>query len=481
MSETSSKRPRFRFRVFILEGIVVVLAAIVLLLFFVDSRRPPNRSEQRVACMSNLRDLGLALALYGNENGDLYPPAEQWCDLLARQFSRETGQSPKKFKKTRRCPEVAKDGWGYALNSLARLTGDPNVVLVFESDVGWNGFGGSELLVTGRHRGDGCNVLFVDGHVEFVKTEKLAGLKWTDPDSLPGELPNARRPRNDRELKSWLENMVWYHRFTTEEVRAATGLTEVGIRAAQVKFNIRPDGRPERDAGAPLLVLPYPGGRHPRIGFLAGAIDPQRETKFSVFTPWDANSYVVLDIPEAIWSNLGLTYLAHTHIDTIWTQQGIELEKLEWTRRLDGRLEIKRTLPNGIAFGAMVRPTPEAVHMEMWLKNGTTEPLSDLRVQNCVMPKMAAGFAALTNENKVFTDPYVACRNEEGTRWIITAWEGCQKPWGNEDCPCFHSDPKFPDLEPGQEHRLRGWLSFYEGQDIEGEFKRIEATGWRRP
>ena len=66
--------------------------------------------------------------------------------------------------------------------------------------------------------------------------------------------------------------------------------------------------RPQRTADEPLLVLPYPGGRHPRTGFLEGAMRPQRETKISIFTPWDNHSYVVLDIPEAIWSNLGLTY-----------------------------------------------------------------------------------------------------------------------------------------------------------------------------
>ena len=229
-----------------------------------------------------------------------------------------------------------------------------------------------------------------------------------------------------------------------------------------------------------MLVLPYPGGRHPRIGFLEGAVDPQRETKVSVFTPWDPNGYVVVDVPEAIWSNLGLTYLAHKHIDTIWTKQGVELPKLEWNRRADGSLDIERTLPNGIAFGVKAVPTKKAVRMEMWFRNGTDQKLTDLRVQICVMPRMTAGFASQTNENKVFTNPYVACRSEDGKRWVITAWESCHRPWGNEQCPCFHSDPKFPDLEPGQTHRLHGWLSFYEGNDIQAEFSRIEATGWRQ-
>jgi len=303
-----------------------------------------------------------------------------------------------------------------------------------------------------------------------------------DETRAPKEPPlvNARRPHDDRETQYWLRNMIWHHRLTAEETRAATGLNEQEIAASQARFDVRTSGRPARDADAALLVLPYPGGRHPRIGFLEGAIDPQRETKFSVFTPWDPNSYVVVDVPEAIWSNLGLTYLAHTHIDTIWTKQGIKLPKLEWHRLADGSLDIRRKLPNGIVFGVKAVPTKEAVRMEMWLQNGTEQRLTDLRVQVCVMTKMAAGFAEQTNENKVFTNPYVACRSRDGKRWIITAWENCNRPWGNEQCPCFHSDPKFPDLEPGQRHRLRGWLSFYEGSDVQAEFARIEASGWRR-
>jgi len=291
---------------------------------------------------------------------------------------------------------------------------------------------------------------------------------------------NFRRPANDDELKYWLKNMVWYHRFTNAEIAAATGLTNEEILKAKDKFNIRPDNRTIPNGDSTLIVLPYPGGRHPRIGFLEGAINPQRETKFSVFMPWDRDSYVVLDIPEAIWSNLGLTYLAHTHIDTIWTSKGVNLPKLEWKRNADGTLEIERVLPNKITFGAKVKSTKKAVRMEMWLRNGTDERLTDLRIQNCVMTKMAVGFEQQTNDNKLYKNPYAACRSVDGKRWIITAWENCHRPWGNEKCPCFHSDPKFPDLEPGRTCRLWGWLSFYEGTDIEKEFERIEATGWRK-
>jgi hypothetical protein len=291
---------------------------------------------------------------------------------------------------------------------------------------------------------------------------------------------NSRRPKNDADLRFWLENMVWYHRFSVVEVHAATGMSADEITSALARFEIGTNNKAIRPANAPLLVLPYPGGRHPRIGFLDGAVNPQRETKVSVFTPWDESSYVVVDLPEAIWSNLGLTYLAHTHVPTLWTAQKIELEKLEWNRPPDGSLAFERKLPNGIVFGATVVPGAQAVRMELWLTNGTRETLRDLRVQNCVMLKGATGFEEQTNENKIFSSPYVACRSTEGRRWIITAWDPCNRAWANAPVPCLHSDPKFPDCAPGETRHLRGWLSFYQGNDVEAEFRRIEQTAWRK-
>lgn len=289
----------------------------------------------------------------------------------------------------------------------------------------------------------------------------------------------SRRPADEAELRYWLENMAVYHRFTLAEIHAATGLSPEEITAALREFNLADKAAPPRAPSEPLRVLPYPGGRHPRIGFLEGAVRPQRETKISVFTPWDDTSYVVVDVPEAIFSNLGLTYLAHTHIATLWDQQGVTLPHLEWNRHPDGSLDFERTLPNGIAFGSRVVSATNAVRMELWLHNGTPAKLTGLRVQNCVMLKGAVDFAGQTLTNKVFQPPYAAVHSDDGRRWIITAWDPCDRCWGNEKVPCLHADPKFPDCLPGETVRLRGWLSFYEGADFDGELKRIEQTGWR--
>jgi hypothetical protein len=321
-------------------------------------------------------------------------------------------------------------------------------------------------------------------HSWLVVLIALGSLRTTSADepsrvAVKEAQTEARKPRTESELRFWLENMVGYHHFTAAEVSAATGLSPSEVASALERFDIKPDGKPKRPANAPLRVLPYPGGRHPRIGFLDGAVRPQRDTKISVFTPWDESSYVVVDLPEAIWSNLGLTYLAHTHVPTIWTRQSITLEPLEWNRRDDGTLDYRRTLPNGIAFGARVVPGTDGVRMELSLTNGTKETLRDLRVQQCVMLKGAAGFEQQTNDNKLFSTPYVACRSKDGRKWIITAWERCQRAWGNAPCPCLHSDPQFPDCPPGETKRLKGWLSFYEGTDIQAELRRIDGNGWR--
>jgi peptidoglycan/xylan/chitin deacetylase (PgdA/CDA1 family) len=308
---------------------------------------------------------------------------------------------------------------------------------------------------------------------------------------------NFRTPGGDKSLERWLENMLVMHRFAVPEICAATGLSAEEVGQAIDRFGFDAGSQPPSTNGR-IRVLPYPGGRHPRIGFRDGAMRPQRETKVSVFLPWDDSGYVVVDVPEAIWWNppqpqsqsrtqpkpespskvRELLYLAHTHIATTWDRQQVILKPLEWKRLGKGALRFKRKLPGGVSFGARVEPGPDGVRMELWIRNRTKQTLTGLSVQNCVMLGSAVGFSQQTTTNKRLSSPYVACRNAAGDRWIITAWEKCQRPWGSDLCPCMHSDPKFPDCPPGETRTLRGWLSFYAGTDIDGELKRLERTDW---
>ena len=75
-----------------------------------------------------------------------------------------------------------------------------------------------------------------------------------------------RPAHDDDELRVWLENMVWHHRYARAEIEQVTGLSESQLNERLRQFNISDGNRPPR-SDKRLLLLPYPGGRHPRIGF----------------------------------------------------------------------------------------------------------------------------------------------------------------------------------------------------------------------
>lgn len=118
-----------------------------------------------------------------------------------------------------------------------------------------------------------------------------------------------------------------------------------------------------------------------------------------------------MDIPEAIWSNLGLTCLAHTHIPTVRDKQSIALKPTEWTRHPDHYLSMERLLPNGISFGTHVAGAHGGLIMDMSLRNESEAALDDLRVQNFVMFRELAGFDVQTNDNKLLLHPCIACHD----------------------------------------------------------------------
>lgn len=243
----------------------------------------------------------------------------------------------------------------------------------------------------------------------------------------------------------WLGNMQ-RHGYSAVEQQRCLGRTPSVARVAE------PAARVAEPAGP---LLPYPGGRHPRAGFLEGAIDPLRGTKASFFLP--AGGYAVIDLPEAIFSDLGLTFLAHTHVPTIWNRDNLVIENVDWVRETPGRLRSHWKLPNGIEFGATATYR-DGVDMTLWLKNGTSRPLTGLRAQVCVMLKEVHGFSTATNENKRFGRKAAAVERAGGGPWILTEWERCGRTWGNPLCPCFHADPVLPDCATGETVEVKGRL-----------------------
>lgn len=281
----------------------------------------------------------------------------------------------------------------------------------------------------------------------------------------PTELIHTRA-----DVDRWTEAMLRY-RYSVEEAEAVAGFS--ADESADYERRLEARRTPEKGG---VEIVPYPGGRHPRIGFLEGAINPLRGTKAGVFLPWDPESYVVVDLPELITSNLGHLFLAHTHVPTIWKERNVWLENVDWAPTDGGGLKLEWPLPNGVVFGSSLRTDGEEVAMGLWLRNGLDQTLTGLRTQLCVMLKGAPEFNDRTRDNKILEAPAAAVQSRRRNRWILTAWKRTGRSWGNPRCPCMHADPVFPDCPPGQTVRLEGRLWFHAGRSAEAALDR--ARRW---
>ena len=130
---------------------------------------------QRLVCGTNMRGLGTAMMVYANDYDDKYPTANEWCDLLIEYADVD----PRSF----RCRAGASGEFSYGFNEnldgLGFDDASADTVMLFEVVGGRNVVGGPELLSTERHKNEGCNIVFADGHVQFVQTQELGDLKWT--------------------------------------------------------------------------------------------------------------------------------------------------------------------------------------------------------------------------------------------------------------------------------------------------------------
>jgi prepilin-type processing-associated H-X9-DG protein len=154
--------------------IMVMAFFVVLFAFFAHITSVPREKSVQVVCMTHLKGMALSFKLYADDFDGSLPNVESWCDALGKYMVPESLVCP---------GSNAKEGQSsYAMNEfldgkkLAELP--PDLVLLFESKPGWNKAGGPEFLTMENHDGEGCNVLFADGNVKFVGTDKISELKW---------------------------------------------------------------------------------------------------------------------------------------------------------------------------------------------------------------------------------------------------------------------------------------------------------------
>ena len=198
------------------EGFFTALGSIFLILlawgFIMPTMGRVRPIAKHIVCAINLRGMGTAFIVYANEYNDELPTFENWCDLLIM----KADCRPRTFV----CSSsgVLEGESSYVLNENVagmKLSEIPeDVVLLFETSIDqseternfsitsrkyfkdnpewfdhydesmkvrksrWNQVGGPEVLTTENHQGRGCNILFADGHAEFVFVEEIPSLRW---------------------------------------------------------------------------------------------------------------------------------------------------------------------------------------------------------------------------------------------------------------------------------------------------------------
>ncbi len=208
---------------------ILLLIFSCIFIYFVNYHLVPRAQQGmggRLMCGTNLAGLGKALMVYANDNDDMLPDANQWCDLLVI----HADVNPQQFVCRHSGAKYGESS--YVLNKEVvgmKITEiPPDMVLVFETNQGktesgrdaivgdrlfsnqgivesklndkvykdrWNQVGGPELLSVESHV-EGCNILYADSHVRFERAIGLAELRWKLEGKAEFALPSPSKSGN---------------------------------------------------------------------------------------------------------------------------------------------------------------------------------------------------------------------------------------------------------------------------------------------
>lgn len=140
-------------------GVVVGLVGLIAW-FAVQHAKRSLAENQSETCEKHMVQLRNAVLSYASEHGDKFPASQGWCDSLSPYVT---------DRSVFVCPGGRNKTCSYAMNAAVGglKTTDPtnasDLVLLFESDAGWNAAGGSDLLPEAPRHFGGDHVFFVDG------------------------------------------------------------------------------------------------------------------------------------------------------------------------------------------------------------------------------------------------------------------------------------------------------------------------------
>lgn len=161
-----------------LAGIIVSAVFLLMIPIFAAMLLPAlsaaKERAQTINCVSNEKQLALAVRIYEGDHTNQLPPSATWCDAIKTDVGSE-----RPFKCPAADPASQCDyAFNAALGGMDESKVDPSTVMIFESNGGWNANGGPELMVFRHERDRKSVVAFADGSVQEIRQSQLSTLRW---------------------------------------------------------------------------------------------------------------------------------------------------------------------------------------------------------------------------------------------------------------------------------------------------------------
>ncbi|UCH36842.1 MAG: DUF1559 domain-containing protein [Armatimonadota bacterium] len=215
-----SHRPPRGFTLIELLVVIAIIAILAAMLFPVFAAA--REKARTVVCQSNLRQLGLAFAMYCSDWDEGYPPVYMWKSRLQPYIKTEL---------INRCPSRPDLPWfyghgynigcpsegveGFPLKYMDQIANPSAKILIAEWDrcnagppcgpTGLFAGGATSYWAVCRVHNGGSNVLFADGHVKWMRPEQYHST--TDHiDEVGNPMPDTARP---------VAENVWRHYWDT--------------------------------------------------------------------------------------------------------------------------------------------------------------------------------------------------------------------------------------------------------------------------
>ena len=126
------------------------------------------------------------MIFYSQDNGDKLPAADKWCDTILRDVGSPlvfvSPQDPVSINMAKAGQKVSSYAFNKALSGKDLDEVNPQTVIVFETDLGWNGSGGLKEALEFLEFFDGHAIAvgFAAGHIARISSpDQLRRLKWT--------------------------------------------------------------------------------------------------------------------------------------------------------------------------------------------------------------------------------------------------------------------------------------------------------------